>query len=447
MTTSCPAIRTLTFPAGSVAGATQSITLSMFDNFLPNPTRTINLALSQVESFALVPSSTGLTINIVDAPSDVTLVKKVFLDSEVGESTALFTPFQGKLYFEAEPIAPGQTTLWVSDGTPDGTMPVGNSPNGILPGVMAVAGDKLFITGYTQGLDGSDFSYGFYVYDGTTPEPVRLLSDYFPKELTAFDDQLYFFNIANGGTEYSLWTSDGTAAGTHLVKSFGNGAVDADPRNLTSVGSLLYFTTVDATTGGSDLWASDGTTAGTHLVQEFPNSVYSLTAINDDLYFDTYLYTAGGDHLVTQLWKSDAIHGPMLIDTFANDLNFSPGGFTDVNGTLFFDADDGVHGIELWKSDGTPDGTTMVTDLVDGPDGSYPISLTNAGGTLFFEAYDPAFGNELWKSDGTADGTVMVKDIHPGSERRAIGGSYRRRRLNGFLRRGRRNKRRGALDE
>ena len=82
------------------------------------------------------------------------------------------------------------------------------------------------------------------------------------------------------------------------------------------------------------------------------------------------------------------------------------------------------HGNELWKTDGTAAGTVLVKDINPGgysgyggyyPDSSFPANLTNVGGTLFFTANDGINGAELWKSDGTTAGTVMVKDISPGA--------------------------------
>ena len=70
--------------------------------------------------------------------------------------------------------------------------------------------------------------------------------------------------------------------------------------------------------------------------------------------------------------------------------------------------------MELWKSDGTAAGTVLVKDILGGSSGSFPSYLTNVNGTLFFGANDGSHGNELWKSDGTAAGTVMVKDIRAG---------------------------------
>ena len=107
----------------------------------------------------------------------------------------------------------------------------------------------------------------------------------------------------------------------------------------------------------------------------------------------------------------------------------SPRDLTVVDGTLFFSADDGVNGRELWKSDGTADGTVMVKDIFTGSDAYYyygyyygdypnagdPNQLTAVSGKLFFAATDETHGTELWMSDGTAEGTVLVKDIQAGT--------------------------------
>src|SRR5262249_5791385 len=130
-------------------------------------------------------------------------------------------------------------------------------------------------------------------------------------------------------------------------------------------------------THGYELWKSDGTAAGSTLVKDiFPGGISG------------YGYYPNSSY---------------------------PSHLTNVNGTLFFEDNDGTHGNELWKSDGTAAGTVLVKDINPGSSGSNPTDLTNVNGTLFFEATDGTHGYELWKSDGTATGTVMVKDINPGS--------------------------------
>ncbi len=84
-----------------------------------------------------------------------------------------------------------------------------------------------------------------------------------------------------------------------------------------------------------------------------------------------------------------------------------------MNGTLFFRANDGSTGFELWKSNGTAAGTVLVKDVWAGGD-SFPQYITNVNGSVFFRANDGANGQELWKSDGTAAGTVLVKNLSSG---------------------------------
>ena len=106
----------------------------------------------------------------------------------------------------------------------------------------------------------------------------------------------------------------------------------------------------------------------------------------------------------------------MVKDVAPGNYGSYPRNLTDVNGTLFFTASDGVNGVELWKSDGTEAGTARVKDIYPGPLGgvdSGPAGLTVFNGALYFQAFDGDgfVGVELWKCDGTESGTVLVKDI------------------------------------
>src|SRR4029453_6317389 len=92
-----------------------------------------------------------------------------------------------------------------------------------------------------------------------------------------------------------------------------------------------------------------------------------------------------------------------------------PMALTSVGNTLLFFADDGTHGTELWRSDGTPGGTLLVAALFPGPGYCFysPTSVAVADGKIFFAADDGVAGPELWESDGTAGGTIL-REIVPG---------------------------------
>jgi ELWxxDGT repeat protein len=92
-----------------------------------------------------------------------------------------------------------------------------------------------------------------------------------------------------------------------------------------------------------------------------------------------------------------------------------PRALTRVGEVVFFTANDGSHGRELWKTDGTRAGTRLVRDIRSGGSGSNPGHLTKVGGRLFFTANDGSHGRELWTSDGTRSGTRLVEDLTPGS--------------------------------
>ena len=105
----------------------------------------------------------------------------------------------------------------------------------------------------------------------------------------------------------------------------------------------------------------------------------------------------------------------MLVkDIHPGEYDSSPTSLTGVGGTLFFAADDGVHGPELWTTDGTEAGTVLVKDIRPRSATATPPSSRLVGDTLFFAADDGVHGRELWKSDGTEAGTVLVKDINAG---------------------------------
>jgi ELWxxDGT repeat protein len=186
-------------------------------------------------------------------------------------------------------------------------------------------------------------------------------------------DSTLFFEASTSGYGSELWKSDGTADGTVMVRDINPPPYGgSNPSNFTNVDSLLYFTANHYMTG-IELWKSNGTWNG---------------SVGTDLVKDIY-------------------PGPSVGSTG----NGNPSWLTNVSGTLFFSADDGTHGRELWKRTNS---TYMVKDITPGAAGSEINAFRALNGKLVFEA-GGSNGYELWVSDGTESGTHIIKDICPGA--------------------------------
>lgn len=143
---------------------------------------------------------------------------------------------------------------------------------------------------------------------------------------------------------------------------------------------------------------------------------FLLTNVNGILFFKA----TDGIHGI-ELWKTNGTESGTVIvkdiTSSGSTINATdPFYLTPVNNVLYFVAKDDIHGTELWTTDGTETGTVMVKDInTTATQFSNPLYLTNVNGFLYFRATDGINGSELWKTDGTELGTVMVKDIAPGA--------------------------------
>ena len=239
----------------------------------------------------------------------------------------------------------------------------------------------------------------------------------YPRRLINVNGTLFFVAVDTYDHNMELWKSDGTTAGTVMVKDITPGYESSDPMYLTDVNGVLFFQAGTSSSGGIELWKSDGTAAGTVMVKDIvPGSGSSgacnLVNVNGTLFFAAF--SSNAPNSTFGLWKTDGTAaGTVLVKDInpavPNPWTFEP--MVNMNGTLFFQAKDNLHGRELWKSDGTTAGTVMVKDINLSAE-STPAMLTVADSILYFTAMDGAEGTErsLWKSDGTPEGTIPVTD-------------------------------------
>jgi ELWxxDGT repeat protein len=236
-----------------------------------------------------------------------------------------------------------------------------------------------------------------------------------PDNVTDVNGKL-FFTEGTVDTGTQLWVSNGTVAGTVMLLDVGDAATGANIGNLTNVNGKLYFSADNGTTThhNDQLWLSDGTPAGTVQITHFDETLGDPSPGDFANVNGTLFFTADDGFNGYQLWKSDGTElGTGVVKVINPTGDANPTYLTNVNGTLYFAATDGINGNELWKSDGTATGTVLVADIRPGSQSSNPTDLTAWNGILYFAANDGPDAKQLWRSDGTGAGTFMLADINP----------------------------------
>ena len=249
------------------------------------------------------------------------------------------------------------------------------------------------------------------------PLPAQsLLGNANPRELAwgPNGSAVFVANPAEG--EGKLYRTDGTLGTATVIGSFVVADHVPSPGHLTLAGpNTLFFTADDGTGVGTELWVSDLTAAGTRLVGDlrpgwrssYPQDLTALPA-------GPLVFSAIDDVRGREPWVATGATAIPLADVQLGNTGSNPCDFVRVGAQVFFTADDGLTGRELWATDGTSGGTRLVRDIRPGAAGSSPSSLFAARGMLWFCAHDGVAGFELWRSDGTTTGTRRIADLNPG---------------------------------
>jgi ELWxxDGT repeat protein len=326
-------------------------------------------------------------------------------------------------YFAAEKYGLGYSgnELWSSHGTSEGATLVqdinpgraGSYPSNLIdlpPWILFTAKDSDDIIGLWQ-LNPS--SHSATMIRELTKERI-----WFANDFIKWKNKIYFL-LRDINNEYVLWKTDGTKEGTASIRSLYPLGPSTEPEVKGTPGlDFFFFKAIMSSYGHILLWRSDGTAEGTFPVRASNGSYlqpWSWIEYHSILYLASYDSGIGAE-----LWRSDGTaSGSYLL----KDINPGAGGSdlffrAQCGNVIYFSASDGIHGQELWKTDGTANGTVMVKDINPGLAGSMTNRNSNMaicnGAHLLFSASDGLHGLELWESDGTEQGTRMIKDFATG---------------------------------
>ena len=318
--------------------------------------------------------------------------------------------------------------IWATDGSPAGTYVLTDNGADLAmvrqfdesQGLSYFSFDRAFLAGSMFfAACGDDHGCGVWASDGTAAG-TRLVApasslDGSPAHFTATAHAVFF--VAGPAGSPSLWTTDGSAAGTERLAE-----LTGPPREITAARAKVFF--LAPGTDGEELWASDGTQAGTlQVTQLAPPQPFNTGSADPEenrpvvVAFGSRVYFAANDGVHGwEIWRSNGtVAGTRRITDFADPAPFVlPAlrrGMAEVKGRLIFPASAGRRGWALWTAGGTSTSASMLKDCLSGcgHGRQYGGVVTAIGGRAVFMLADTAHGTQLWSTDGTAGGT---RDLH-----------------------------------
>jgi ELWxxDGT repeat protein len=355
--------------------------------------------------------STGSEVEAQACPPGVATRVKVVLPPEANNFSRPqgFTDVQGTLYFAAN--RPSEfPTLWRSNGTPSGTVAVRTFPQGYgdLMDLVA-AGSRLFFKVYVAGT-GSEL----WTSDGTA-QGTRLVKDITPGPVSSelfnaaeVNGRLVFFRAPEGGPD-ELWRSDGTESGTLRVRVVSGVRDGFSYRGaiLKTNTALLFFRKESS---GLVMWRTDGMLAGTSAVKQVGGPSVTLVDVQQEGNGGVFIVQNGVNH---QVWKTDGTAGgTQLLDAFGRPMRI-----LKVLGNRVYlssmDPDTQRMRIQSLLLSGGGKASVATLSRVDSEEYSYVQGATVSGGNIVFSVAHMGSGPaplavELWSTDGTSGGTRKV---------------------------------------
>lgn len=285
--------------------------------------------------------------------------------------------------------------------------------------LLGSAGNSIIFSGY---LTMFDHRYGLSYNPQTAT--LTTMTGIIPKYLVKLDNNLSVISSKSittfSNTDWEPWVTNGTIAGSTLLSDIVAGTSGSSPEILGIVNSKVLLST------SLGIYKTDGTAPGTTFIVQPGFSAVPVSPVvlgNKIVFFGT---TAAEGR---EIWVADESGSNILVNIGAGAASGATYMYgKNAAGTLaYFLADDGISGLELWKTDGTVVGTVMIKDVCVGSCHSKFQQLPMVefqGKNYIWRAVDNSGTDtysHLWSTDGSPAGTVLVKDFLP---KASIGAMY-----------------------
>ena len=229
-----------------------------------------------------------------------------------------------------------------------------------------------------------------------------------------------YFQASTNLTGNELWKTDGSFSGTNLVKDIWAGTRDSSPRGFFVHNETVHFYAQNSYTSNY-MWKTDGTASGTTTFTYSSGTLavdQDWTEYNGSFYARLEFSSTG-----REVGKFDGSTVSLLVDltpgsNFGVPKMTNPHSFTVHDGWLWFLGADGQGETCLYRSNGTAAGTTAL--VCDGASADLVVFKDE----LYFGRNADNKGLELWKTDGTVSGTSLVVDAWVGTNGGLVGSSF-----------------------